>query len=139
MGRGVVSAAEEGRRGCFCSLRSAHRQSSQGAREGRCTVRTVCLPHSRVVLVCERFPRECQHPPQSEWARALGCDSAVIENGYPLGSDSVVSTPPRCVRVIWPLLCALLADSRVRPHCRRAVASLALVRLVVRSPTAALV
>ena len=43
-------------------------------------------------MLFARVPLEFKHPPPPDWDGALGCDSAVEENGYPLGSDSSVST-----------------------------------------------
>ena len=53
----------------------------------------------------------------------MGSASAVEENGYPLGSDSSVSTlRGACARVDHCASCASLVCVRVRPHCRLAVA-----------------
>merc|ERR1711937_59454 len=62
-----------------------------------------------LVLAREQIVRK-QHPPPLEWAGALGCDLAVEENGYPLGSflcEHTLSAARACVghsfMDCWPI------------------------------------
>merc|ERR1712046_563196 len=135
MGRRAVLISQRGRSVVLESMRSAHRQCNLRGREGACRVigsasyLAISCSFARGTLVIQSTLR------RSIRAGALGCDSAVEENGYPLGSNSFVSTDSRSARscaghCFYSFECGIVGRFAFAAAPSAAVAPLPLVRFV---------